>query len=111
MSATAKRIRENTDPVPPPEDDVHRMICRQLKQVTSSLVRRVDRHMQPLELTGMQWEPVLMLWLKRADTVAGLARYCQSGFATMSRMLDRLEEKDLLRRNAARPIGASCTCT
>ncbi|HSB99069.1 MAG TPA: hypothetical protein VLE45_04085, partial [Burkholderiaceae bacterium] len=79
MSATARRIRENTDPVPPPEDDVHRMICRQLKQVTSSLVRRVDLHMQPLELTGMQWEPVLMLWLKRADTVAGLARVSQMG--------------------------------
>jgi DNA-binding MarR family transcriptional regulator len=98
MPATARRIRELTDPVPPPEDDIHRMICRQLKQVTSSLMRRVDQHMQPLELTGMQWEPVLMLWLKRADTVAGLARFSQVGFASMSRMLDRLEEKDLLRR-------------
>ena len=98
MSATARRIRENTDPVPPPEDDVHRMICRQLKQVTSSLVRRVDLHMQPLELTGMQWEPVLMLWLKRAVTVAGLARVSQMGVASMTRMLDRLEEKELLRR-------------
>jgi DNA-binding MarR family transcriptional regulator len=54
--------------------------------------------MQPLELTGMQWEPVLMLWLKRADTVAGLARVSQMGVASMTRMLDRLEEKDLLRR-------------
>ena len=98
MSATARRIRENTDPVPPPEDDVHRMICRQLKMVTSSLVRRVDLHMQPLELTGMQWEPLLMLWLGRADTVAGLARVIQMGDASMSRMLDRLEEKDLVRR-------------
>ena len=98
MSATARSIRETTDPVPPPEDDVHRMICRQLKMVTNSLVRRVDLHMQPLELTGMQWEPVLMLWLKRADTVAGLARVSQMGVASMTRMLDRLEEKDLLRR-------------
>ena len=39
-----------------------------------------------------------MLWLKRADTVAGLARVSQMGFASMSRMLDRLEEKDLLRK-------------
>jgi DNA-binding MarR family transcriptional regulator len=54
--------------------------------------------MQPLELTGLQWEPVLMLWLKRADTVAGLARVSQVGFASMSRMLDRLEQKKLLRR-------------
>jgi DNA-binding MarR family transcriptional regulator len=79
-------------------DDAHRMICRQIKLVTSSLLRRVDRHMQPLDLTGMQWEPVLMLWLKRADTVAALARVINVGLASMSRMLDRLEEKDLLRR-------------
>jgi DNA-binding MarR family transcriptional regulator len=39
-----------------------------------------------------------MLWLGRADTVAGLARMIQMGDASMSRMLDRLEEKDLVRR-------------
>lgn len=98
MTASARRIRENTDPVPPTEDDNSRMICRQIKQVTNSLVRRIDAHMQPLELTGMQWEPVLMLWLKRADTVAGLARVSQMAFPSMTRMLDRLEEKELLRR-------------
>lgn len=98
MPAAVRRLREATDPVPSHEDGVHRAICRQVKMVSSSLMRRVDRHMQPLELTGMQWEPVLMLWLKRADTVAGLARISQVGFASMSRMLDRLEEKDLLRR-------------
>jgi len=98
MNATARKPRSNADPVPPPEDDPHRQICRQVKQVTNSLLRRVDRHMQPLELTGMQWEPVLMLWLKRADTVAALARVSQVGVASMTRMLDRLEEKELLRR-------------
>jgi DNA-binding MarR family transcriptional regulator len=98
MPAAVRRIRDLTDPVPPAEDTTQRAICRQIKLLSGSLVRRVDRHMQPLELTGMQWEPVLMLWLKRADTVAGLARYSHVGFAAMSRMLDRLEEKDLLRR-------------
>jgi DNA-binding MarR family transcriptional regulator len=98
MTATARRARENTDPVPPAEDNAHRMICRQLKQVTNSLVRRIDENMQPLELTGMQWEPVMMLWLKRADTVASLARVSQMAFPSMTRMLDRLEEKGLLRR-------------
>jgi len=96
MPATARKTA--VDAVPLPENDPHRMICRQLKLVTSSLVRRVDLHMQPLELTGMQWEPLLMLWLGRADTVAGLARVIQMGDASMSRMLDRLEEKDLVRR-------------
>src|SRR4029078_12078424 len=98
MPAAARRIRENTDPVAPPEDYVHRSIRRQVKMVASSLMRRVDQHMQPLELTGMQWEPVLMLWLKGPYTLAGLALISQVGFASMSRMLDRLEEKDLLRR-------------
>jgi DNA-binding MarR family transcriptional regulator len=97
MTATARRARE-PDLLPPPEDGPHRMICRQMKMVMSSLVRRVDTHMQPLELTGMQWEPVLLLWLKRADTVAGLARVSQVGVPSMTRMLDRLEQKDLLRR-------------
>jgi DNA-binding MarR family transcriptional regulator len=97
MPAAARKPRE-ADTVPLPENDPYRMICRQLKLVTSSLVRRVDRHMQPLELTGMQWEPLMMLWLGRADTVAGLARVIQMGDASMSRMLDRLEEKDLVRR-------------
>ena len=95
MSAAARKLAEV---VPLPENDPHRMICRQLKLVTSSLVRRVDRHMQPLELTGLQWEPILMLWLGRADTVASLARLINIGDASMSRMLDRLEEKDLVRR-------------
>lgn len=98
MTIPAARIREPADSVAPVEDDIHRSICRQVKFVLSSLVRRVDRRMQPLELTGMQWEPVLVLWLKRADTVQGLARVSQVGFASMSRMLDRLEKKRLLRR-------------
>lgn len=97
MTATAKRLRE-VDPVPPPEDGTHRMICRQIKMVMSSLTRRVDAHMQPLELTGMQWEPLMLVWLKRADTVAALARVSQVGVPSMTRMLDRLEQKDLLRR-------------
>lgn len=98
MSATARRSRETADAIPPPADGTHRMICRQIKMVMSSLTRRVDAHMQPLELTGMQWEPVMLLWLKRADTVAGLARISQVGVPSMTRMLDRLEQKQLLRR-------------
>jgi DNA-binding MarR family transcriptional regulator len=97
MTAAARRPRD-ADSVPPPEDGTHRMICRQIKMVMSSITRRVDAHMQPLELTGMQWEPLMLVWLKRADTVAALARVSQVGVPSMTRMLDRLEQKDLLRR-------------
>ena len=96
MATNAKRREAETLPLP--EDGTHRMICRQIKLVMGSLTRRVDAHMQPLDLTGMQWEPLMLLWLKRADTVAGLARVINVGVPSMTRMLDRLEQKDLLRR-------------
>jgi DNA-binding MarR family transcriptional regulator len=75
-----------------------RAVGRMIKQVFSSLVRGVDQHMQPLELTAMQWEPILLLKLERADTVAALARESSVNCSAMTRMLDRLEEKQLVRR-------------
>ena len=75
-----------------------RAVGRLIKQVFSSLVRGVDQHMQPLELTAMQWEPILLLLLERADTVAALARESNVNCGAMTRMLDRLEEKQLVRR-------------
>ena len=54
--------------------------------------------MQPLELTAMQWEPFLLLHLGRADTVAALAREGNANCSAMTRLLDRLEEKGLVRR-------------
>jgi DNA-binding MarR family transcriptional regulator len=54
--------------------------------------------MQPLELTAMQWEPLLLLFIERADTVAALARETYVNCSAMTRMLDRLEDKKLVRR-------------
>jgi DNA-binding MarR family transcriptional regulator len=82
----------------PATDSPSRTIGRLIKQVFSSLVRGVDDRMQPLELTAMQWEPLLLLFLERADTVAALARESQVDCGAMTRMLDRLEHKQLLRR-------------
>jgi DNA-binding MarR family transcriptional regulator len=79
-------------------EPAHRGVGRLIKQVFSSLVRGVDQHMQPLELTAMQWEPILLLFLERADTVAALARESSVNCSAMTRMLDRLEEKELVRR-------------
>jgi DNA-binding MarR family transcriptional regulator len=73
-------------------------VGRLIKLVFASLVRNVDTRMQPLELTAMQWEPLLLLSLGRADTVAGLARECNMDCGAMTRMLDRLEQKQLLQR-------------
>lgn len=73
-------------------------IGRLLKAVFLSTLRGVDARMQPLELTAMQWEPLLLVALGRADTVAALARECRMDCGAMTRMLDRLEHKQLLLR-------------
>jgi len=79
-------------------DDPNLTVGRLVKLAFYSLSRGVDARMQPLELTAMQWEPLLMLALGRADTVAALARECNVDCGAMTRMLDRLEEKRLLQR-------------
>lgn len=79
-------------------DDARLRVGRLLKLVFASLLREVDARMQPLELTAMQWEPLLLLSKGRADTVAGLARECQMDCGAMTRMLDRLEQKQLVQR-------------
>lgn len=73
-------------------------VGRLVKLVFSSLVRGVDSRMQPLALTAMQWEPLLLLAVGRADTVAALAREANVDCGAMTRMLDRLEQKQLLQR-------------
>lgn len=73
-------------------------VGRLIKQVFGSLLRSVENRMQPLELTAMQWEPLLLLSLGRADTVAALARECRVDCGGMTRLLDRLEQKQLLQR-------------
>jgi DNA-binding MarR family transcriptional regulator len=97
MASLARRRRDTPEPAVA-ADDPQRVVGRLIKQVLTSIVRRIDERMQPLELTAMQWEPMLLLSLKRADTVAALARESQVDCGAMTRMLDRLEEKQLLRR-------------
>jgi DNA-binding MarR family transcriptional regulator len=75
-----------------------RAVGRLIKKVFASLIRNIDERMQPFGLTALQWEPLVLLHFERADTVAALARESQVGCGSMTRMLDRLERKALLRR-------------
>lgn len=79
-------------------DEAARKVGRLIKLVFTSLMRGVDQRMQPLGLTAMQWEPMLLLHMQRVDTVAALARVSHVNCGAMTRMLDRLEGKGLLRR-------------
>ncbi|SAI43330.1 transcriptional regulator (MarR family) [Bordetella ansorpii] len=70
-----------------------------IKQVFFSMNRMLDQEMAPLELTAMQWRPIALLCKGRADTPAELARLNGVDTGAMTRTLDRLEAKGLVRRN------------
>lgn len=68
-----------------------------LKRAYQSLMRSVDDRMQAYDLTAMQWTPLFLI-AKGYDTVAGCARHSNIDASAMTRMLDRLEAKNLIRR-------------
>ncbi|OZI41473.1 MarR family transcriptional regulator [Bordetella genomosp. 5] len=69
-----------------------------IKLVYNSMNRMLDQEMAPLDLTAMQWRPLAMIFRGRADTPAELARLIGVDTGAMTRTLDRLEAKGLLRR-------------
>ncbi|HUR88973.1 MAG TPA: MarR family transcriptional regulator [Ramlibacter sp.] len=58
----------------------------------------VDEELAPTGLTHAQWVPLLKVYLGEASTVAELARETQVDVGAMTRTLDRLEMKGLVRR-------------
>jgi DNA-binding MarR family transcriptional regulator len=69
-----------------------------IKLVFNSINRALDQEMAPLGLTATQWRPVAMIAMGRADTAAELARLNTVDTGAMTRTLDRLEAKSLVRR-------------
>lgn len=69
-----------------------------LKQVRSAMERAVDDEMAEHDLTGVQWGPLLMIDHGLGTTAAELARIACVDTGAVTRMLDRLEAKGLIRR-------------
>jgi DNA-binding MarR family transcriptional regulator len=69
-----------------------------MKQAVELLSRAIDARMAEHSLTDAQWRPLLKLSRNPQATATQMARMvgCDSGATT--RMLDRLEDKGLLRR-------------
>ena len=80
--------------------DPERSVGLLIKRVGNSIVLQADRRLAELGLTHAQW--VLLFKLGDADrgcgTVATLARELQTDAGAMTRALDRLEAKGLVRR-------------
>ena len=77
-----------------PEDSVGYL----MKQVMLSVVQQADRRLEAHGLTSAQWGPLLRLSNAGPCTVAELARWLNNDAGAMTRLLDRLEKKQLCRR-------------
>ncbi len=70
-----------------------------VKHAQLALNRTIDKKMAKMDLTAMQWAPLLLLIHGKARTAAELSRCTGVETSTMTRMLDRLESKGLISRN------------
>ncbi len=77
-----------------PEESVGYLMRRILATVSAE----IEREMGPNGLTNAQWIPLFKLYIGSASTVAELARGCDLDAGAMTRLLDRLETKGLLKR-------------
>ncbi len=69
-----------------------------MRRVLSSILAQVDAQLAAHDLTYVQWLPLYKLVMDDAHTVASLARDLEIDPGAMTRSLDRLEAKDLVRR-------------
>lgn len=69
-----------------------------IKRVRGILSTAVEREIVEHDVTYEQWGVLLMILKNRCDTAAALARGLECDTGSMTRMLDRLEAKDLVVR-------------
>ena len=69
-----------------------------MKRVLSSILSQADERLASLDLTHAQWLPLFKLAMKHCDTIAVLSRELELDPGAMTRSLDRLEAKGLVRR-------------
>ncbi|MBC7602454.1 MAG: MarR family transcriptional regulator [Ramlibacter sp.] len=69
-----------------------------MRRIINVFSSAVDHELEPNGLTSAQWVPLLKLYMGHGSTVAELASACSLDAGGMTRLLDRLETKGLLRR-------------
>lgn len=69
-----------------------------MRRTVGVMAQEIERRMEPYGLTNAQWMPLMKLHMGHAAAVAELARTCEMDAGAMTRLLDRLEAKGLVRR-------------
>jgi DNA-binding MarR family transcriptional regulator len=77
-----------------PEDSIGRLIA----DVSGRLLAAFDNEMTGMGITGAQWVILMRIANGCGSTAAELCRFSRYDTGSMTRMLDRLEEKGLIRR-------------
>lgn len=77
-----------------PESSIGRLIA----DVSGRLLASFDNEMTSFGITGAQWVILMRIANGCASTAAELCRYSRYDTGSMTRMLDRLEDKGLIRR-------------
>lgn len=76
----------------------HESVAYLMRRILVLTAHAVERELASTGLTNAQWVPLFKLHMGQASTVAELARECDLDTGAMTRMLDRLEAKQLCRR-------------
>lgn len=79
-----------------PEDSIGRLIAEASRQILAALDEELLH--RGTGITGAQWAILMRISRGCASTAAELCRYSRYDTGSMTRMLDRLEEKGLIRR-------------
>ena len=69
-----------------------------MKRIMWSIVSQADKRLDAHDLTSAQWGPLMRLRNTGGSTVAELARWLNVDAGAMTRLLDRLEKKNLCKR-------------
>lgn len=69
-----------------------------INRLAQTIAREIDRRMVDLGLTDAQWKPLMLLRQGTCLTAADLSRMACHDTGAVTRLLDRLEGKGLIRR-------------
>lgn len=69
-----------------------------MKRVLGSVMAQADARLARYDLTHAQWLPLFKLSMRECDSAVALARELSLDAGAMTRALDRLEAKGLIRR-------------
>jgi DNA-binding MarR family transcriptional regulator len=88
----------NPDFYTPAEYRPETSVAYLMRRLVSNFAAEVEHELDPRGLTNAQWVPLYKLHLGHGTTAAELARTCELDAGAMTRTLDRLEAKNLIRR-------------